>query len=213
MRITGERRVAAERREVFEALRDHGVIARCLPAAVRYEPEGGEAARLALAPRIGPVKAEIAGRVVAGLAHAPDRFRLEGESVQGPAGIARGTADVRLEEEGRETVVRYAIDAQVGGKLAQLGPAAVESAARRLVDEFAERLDFVLQERRRPRMVNEALYPYETRPTATATATTGPAPAAGGGGVATAAGDGASRPWLWGVAAFAVVLVLLLAFS
>ena len=108
--------------------------------------------------------------------------------------------------------MRWTIDAILAGRLAQLGPPVAESAARRMAEDFADALDRRLLERRRPAMRNERLYPYET-PGAGAREAGPPGPARAGAATVLAGAGAPERRWLWGVVAFAVVLVLLVAFS
>jgi uncharacterized protein len=53
------------------------------------------------------------------------------------AGFAKRGASVRLESDGRDvTGLHYVVDAQIGGKLAQLGSRLIDSTARKLAAEF-----------------------------------------------------------------------------
>src|SRR5712664_2496777 len=49
---------------------------------------------------------------------------------------AKVVATVALEEDGAETILRYGVNAQVGGKLAQIGSRLVDATARKMSDEF-----------------------------------------------------------------------------
>ena len=49
---------------------------------------------------------------------------------------AKGGAVVTLREDGGETVLDYNADAQVGGKIAQVGARLITCTARKLADEF-----------------------------------------------------------------------------
>ena len=44
-----------------------------------------------------------------------------------------------LDEEGSETVLRYGVQAQVGGKLAQIGSRLIDGTARKMADDFFSR--------------------------------------------------------------------------
>ena len=66
----------------------------------------------------------------------PAGYTISGEGQGGVAGFAKGSAKVALEEEGGETVLRYGVQAQVGGKLAQIGSRLIDATARKMADDF-----------------------------------------------------------------------------
>jgi hypothetical protein len=69
----------------------------------------------------------------------PESYTITGEGKGGTAGMAKGGADVVLEEDGDGTVLRYTVNADVGGKLAQIGSRLVKSAANKQAREFFSR--------------------------------------------------------------------------
>lgn len=70
---------------------------------------------------------------------APSGDRIVGEGAGGVAGFAKGGAKVRLEEESADvTILHYEADAQIGGKLAQLGARLIDSTSRKLAANFFE---------------------------------------------------------------------------
>ena len=68
--------------------------------------------------------------------HPPAGYTITGEGQGGVAGFAKGGAKVSLEDEGGETVLRYEVQSQVGGKLAQIGSRLIDATARKMADEF-----------------------------------------------------------------------------
>jgi hypothetical protein len=91
--------------------------------------------------KVGPVKASFAGKVALSDIDPPNGYRISGEGSGGVAGFAKGGADVRLAPDGAEaTLLRYTVDAQIGGKLAQLGARLIDSTAKKLAAEFFDRL-------------------------------------------------------------------------
>ena len=66
----------------------------------------------------------------------PESYTISGEGKGGVAGFAKGGADVHLAEDGADTVLTYTVNAQVGGKLAQLGSRLIDSTAKKLADQF-----------------------------------------------------------------------------
>src|SRR5439155_12522786 len=69
----------------------------------------------------------------------PQRYTIAGEGSGGVAGFARGSAQVKLADEGGATVLNYAVQAHVGGRLAQIGSRLIDSVARKMAENFFAR--------------------------------------------------------------------------
>jgi hypothetical protein len=83
------------------------------------------------------VKATFGGKVTLSDLDPPNSYRISGEGTGGVAGFAKGGASVRLEAESAEiTILHYEVDAQIGGKLAQLGGRLIDSTSKKLAGEF-----------------------------------------------------------------------------
>jgi carbon monoxide dehydrogenase subunit G len=140
MDLKGEYRIAAPREHVWGLINDPDVLRDCIPGCESLDgsPESGFTARVTT--KIGPVKATFAGEVTLSNVVAPESLTISGEGKGGVAGFAKGGADVHLAEDGADTVLTYLAKAQVGGKLAQLGARLIDSTAKKLADEFFEKL-------------------------------------------------------------------------
>jgi carbon monoxide dehydrogenase subunit G len=167
--MKGEYRIAARREEVWALINDPAVLRACIPGCDSLEgtPETGFAARVTT--KIGPVKATFAGNVALSNVNAPESLTISGEGKGGVAGFAKGGADVHLAEDGAQTVLTYLAKAQVGGKLAQLGARLIDSTAKKLADEFFEKLAAqaaaaAQDDAARPAAVVEAAPPVEAVP-------------------------------------------------
>jgi carbon monoxide dehydrogenase subunit G len=87
--------------------------------------------------KLGPVKATFAGKVTLSDLDPPNSYRISGGGSGGVAGFAKGGASVKLESPSEEiTNLAYQVDAQIGGKLAQLGGRLIDSTAKKLAGEF-----------------------------------------------------------------------------
>jgi carbon monoxide dehydrogenase subunit G len=87
--------------------------------------------------RIGPVSARFKGKVNLSDLDPPNSYRISGQGDGGIAGFAKGGANVRLSDaDGGGTKLSYDVDAQIGGKIAQLGGRLIDSTAKKLADEF-----------------------------------------------------------------------------
>lgn len=136
MEMSGSHRIPAKRETVWEALNDPEVLKACIPGCESLEKTSDTEMTAAVTSKIGPVKAKFTGAVTLENVNPPESYTISGEGKGGVAGFAKGSADVRLTEEGEETVLTYEAKAQVGGKLAQLGSRLIDSTAKKMAEEF-----------------------------------------------------------------------------
>ena len=140
MEMTGERLIPAPREAVWAALNDPAVLQASIPGceAVEKTSDTDLTARLAL--KIGPMAARISAKVKLENINAPASYTISGEGNAGAMGFAKGGADVSLESRGpSETLLTYAVKAQVGGKMAQLGGRLIDATAKQMSDQFFDR--------------------------------------------------------------------------
>jgi len=138
MDLTGEYRIPAPRETVWAALNNPEILKACIPGCEELNKTSDTELVAKVVAKIGPVKAAFGGKVTLSDLDPPNGYTITGEGQGGAAGFARGGAKVRLEQAdgGTGTVLRYAADAQIGGKLAQIGSRLVEGTAKKLADEF-----------------------------------------------------------------------------
>lgn len=145
MTMNGEVMLPADRERVWAALNDPDVLKSCIPGCEELikvsDTELTAKARVA----VGPVKAPFAGKVTLSDLDPPNGYRISGEGQGGVAGFAKGGATVRLEDAEGGTRMTYDVDAQVGGKLAQLGGRLINGVAKKYADDFFARFSKALQ--------------------------------------------------------------------
>ena len=145
MRMEGEQQIAATPEAVFAALNDAEILQRCIPGCESLEKKSDTEMSAKVTLKIGPVKASFKGDVTLSNIVPPKGYVIRGEGSGGAAGFAKGSAEVALEEKDKGTLLKYVVDAQVGGKLAQVGSRLVDSTAKKLAgqffEEFAKELD------------------------------------------------------------------------
>lgn len=139
MDMQDSQRIAAPRAVVWAALNDPDVLKACIPGCDSIEKLGENELQAHVTLKIGPVKASFSGKVTLSNIDPPNGYTISGEGQGGAAGHARGGADVRLEEEGEETVLNYTVRAEVGGKIAQLGSRLIDATAKKLAGEFFDK--------------------------------------------------------------------------
>lgn len=136
MEMSGEYRIPASRETVWQALNDPDVLRACIPGCQELERTSDTGFAATVKAKVGPVSATFKGEVEIGDVDPPAGYRIQGEGKGGVAGFAKGGANVRLAEDGGETILTYDADAKVGGKLAQIGSRLIAGTARKMADQF-----------------------------------------------------------------------------
>ncbi|EON16443.1 carbon monoxide dehydrogenase [Cupriavidus necator] len=139
MEMNQSQRLPVPQQVAWEALNDTELLKHCIPGCESIEPDGDNAYQLALTAAVGPVKARFKGRMALEDIQAPDSYTIRFDGQGGAAGFGKGSAQVRLEADGDETVLTYTVNAHVGGKIAQIGSRLVDAAARKMADTFFAR--------------------------------------------------------------------------
>ena len=132
--------------EVWSGLNDVNVLAACIPGCQSIEQIDEHNLLASVKAKVGPVNATFQVNITLADIQAPNSYTLRGE-VKGGAGVAKGEARVALATiEGKgATNLTYEVSASVGGKLAQVGSRLVDSAARKMSDDFFSAFEQQLQ--------------------------------------------------------------------
>ncbi len=137
MQMNDSQRIPASREKVWAALNDPEILKQCIPGCQSLEMTSANEMTATVVFKVGPVKATFGGKVTLSDLDPPNGYRISGEGSGGVAGFAKGGATVKLVEESPDvTVLSYEVDAQIGGKLAQLGSRLIDSTARKLAGQF-----------------------------------------------------------------------------
>jgi carbon monoxide dehydrogenase subunit G len=136
MTMTGEVMLPADRATVWARLNDPETLKACIPGCQELVKEG-DAFRATAKLAIGPVKATFKGKVTLSDIDAPNGYTITGEGEGGIAGFAKGGAKVHLTDaDGGGTKLAYDVQANVGGKIAQLGSRLIDGVAKKMSDAF-----------------------------------------------------------------------------
>lgn len=139
MKMSGEYTLPADRQTVWAALNDPDVLSASIPGCEAFEKVSDTEFQATAVSKIGPVKARFKGEVTLSEIDPPNSYKISGQGQGGVAGFAKGSAVVSLADaEGGGTVLTYDVDAQVGGKIAQIGQRLVNGAAKKTADQFFE---------------------------------------------------------------------------
>jgi carbon monoxide dehydrogenase subunit G len=137
MTMTGEFVLPADKATVWAHLNDAETLKASIPGCESLEKISDTEFQAVTKLKIGPVSARFKGKVSLTDIDAPNSYRIVGEGEGGIAGFAKGGATVRLADaDGGGTQLSYEAQAQVGGKIAQLGARLIDSTAKKLAAEF-----------------------------------------------------------------------------
>jgi uncharacterized protein len=136
MDMTGEYRITAARQKVWEALNDPTILQQCIPGCEEIQKLSDVEWTAKVTAKVGPVKAKFGGKVTLSDLDPPNGYKITGEGTGGAAGFAKGGAVVKLADDGDATRLTYVVQAQVGGKLAQIGSRLIEGTSRKYAEEF-----------------------------------------------------------------------------
>ncbi len=140
MELQGKYSLKADREQVWTALNDPTILQQCIPGCETLTKASDTNFSASVVAKVGPVKAKFTGEVELTELSPPSSYKISGEGKGGAAGFASGSADVKLEESDEGgTILSYSVNAQVGGKLAQIGSRLIDSTAKKLSREFFDK--------------------------------------------------------------------------
>ncbi len=138
MELTETHTLPVPQARAWEALNDTSILKACIPGCDSIEANGDNAYEVAMTAAVGPVKARFRGRMELTEIDVPNSYTIVFEGQGGAAGFSKGSAKVQLAPgaEPDTTTLANSANAQVGGKLAQIGSRLVDGAARKIATEF-----------------------------------------------------------------------------
>ncbi len=136
MEMSAQQLIPASRERVWAALNDTEFLKAAMPGCEEFVSTGDNEFAAKITAKVGPVKAKFKFRVNLTDVDAPNGYTINGEGQGGVAGFAKGSATVKLREGADGTTLEYVVQANVGGKLAQLGARLIDGTAKKMADEF-----------------------------------------------------------------------------
>jgi uncharacterized protein len=203
MEMQGQRQLAVTQQQAWDALNDPAILKQCVAGCDVFEPTDDTHFNVGMAVKIGPVSAKFAGKIELTDVQQPHQYQLNFEGQGGAAGFGKGNSKVTLTPNEHGTLLDYTVNAQVGGKIAQLGQRLIDGVSKSMADDFFKRFDAVLQERYPAAVTSSGINADGSPADATNAAVNG---AAGANGSSSANGSTASNAkkaasgvpvWLW----------------
>ena len=137
MTMKGEATLPASKQTVWEKLNDPAVLKESIPGCQALEKTSDTSFSAPAKIKVGPVSATFKGNVELTDLDPPNGYKISGQGEGGVAGFAKGGARVALTDApGGGTILGYDVEANVGGKLAQLGGRLIDGVAKKNADSF-----------------------------------------------------------------------------
>lgn len=137
--MSGEVQINAPRAEVYKKLNEAEALKASITGCETLDKTSDTEFQAVVTMKIGPVKARWKGKVTLSDLDPPNGYKITGEGEGGVAGFAKGGASVSLSDKDGGTLLKYDVEAQIGGKLAQLGQRLIAGAAKKMADDFFQK--------------------------------------------------------------------------
>jgi uncharacterized protein len=146
MQLTNQQLLPVSQAIAWDALNDVTMLKESIPGCDSLTASGEGQYDMTMTAAIGPVKAKFKGKLTLSDLKPTESYNLAFEGQGGAAGHGKGTASVRLEPTGENTTtLHYTANAQVGGKIAQIGSRLIDMAAQKMATEFFSKFNAALE--------------------------------------------------------------------
>ena len=135
MKLSGTYQINLEKQKVWEALNDPNILKESIPGCEEFNKDTDTKFTATANNKIGPFNASFTGNIELKDINPPNSYTIVG-SGNSPVGFASGEADVKLEENENGTKLIYEVEANVGGKIAQVGSRLIDMTAKKMADTF-----------------------------------------------------------------------------
>ena len=135
MKLTGSYKIPTDKQTVWDALNNPDILQECIPGCEEFKKNSDTSFTATATNKIGPFNASFTGDVELKDLNPPNSYKLVGQG-NSPVGFASGEATVNLSEEDGQTVLSYDVEANVGGKIAQVGSRLIDMTAKKMADIF-----------------------------------------------------------------------------
>jgi len=135
MKLSGSYQIKLEKQKVWEALNNPEILKQAIPGCEEFIKKSDTEFTATAKNKIGPFNASFTGDIELKDIDAPNSYKITG-SGNSPVGFASGEANVKLEEKEGTTELIYSVEANVGGKIAQVGSRLIDMTAKKMADVF-----------------------------------------------------------------------------
>jgi len=135
MKLTGSYEIKLDKNSVWKALNDPDILKKSIPGCEEFKKNSDTNFTATATNKIGPFNATFTGDIELKDLNPPDSYKISGQG-NSPVGFASGEASVQLEESNGATKLIYSVEANVGGKIAQVGSRLIDMTAKKMADIF-----------------------------------------------------------------------------
>ena len=135
MKLTGSYEIKLNKNSVWKALNDPAILKKSIPGCEEFKKNSDTKFTATATNKIGPFNATFTGDIELKDLNPPNSYKITGQG-NSPVGFASGEASVQLEENDGVTKLTYTVDANVGGKIAQVGSRLIDMTAKKMADIF-----------------------------------------------------------------------------
>ena len=130
MKLSGSYQINLEKQKVWEALNDPEILKQAIPGCEEFIKNSDTEFTAKATNKIGPFNASFTGDIELNDLNPPNSYKISG-SGNSPVGFASGEANVKLEDHQNGTKLTYEVEANVGGKIAQVGSRLIDMTAKK----------------------------------------------------------------------------------
>jgi len=135
MKLSGSYQINLSKEKVWEALNDPEILKQAIPGCEEFIKNSETEFTATATNKIGPFNASFTGDIELKDLNPPNSYKITG-SGNSPVGFASGEAEVKLEDHEKGTNLIYEVEANVGGKIAQVGSRLIDMTAKKMADIF-----------------------------------------------------------------------------
>jgi len=166
MKLSGSYQINLEKQKVWEALNDPEILKKTIPGCEKFKKNSETKFSATATNKIGPFNASFTGNIELKDLNPPHSYKIAG-SGNSPVGFASGEAEVKLEDENGGTKLIYTVEANVGGKIAQVGSRLIDMTAKKMADIFFGKFSELVSNKTgilKTEKVSDARVPREKKP-------------------------------------------------
>ena len=135
MKLSGSYQINLGKQKVWKALNDPDILKKAIPGCEEFKKNSETEFTATATNKIGPFNASFTGDIELKDLNPPNSYKITG-SGNSPVGFANGEATVTLEDYDGGTKLNYAVEANVGGKIVQVGSRLIDMTAKKMADIF-----------------------------------------------------------------------------
>ena len=135
MKLSGSYQINLDKEKVWDALNDPEILKQSIPGCDEFIKNSDTNFSAKATNKIGPFNASFSGEIELQNLQPPHSYKITG-SGNSPVGFASGEATVKLEDMEGGTNLIYEVEANVGGKIAQVGSRLIDMTAKKMADIF-----------------------------------------------------------------------------